>query len=641
MLYIKARAGSTKPSYHFRSEVRVYKNLRRSVVIPVLSIFSIQLFTLTQTFAQQPAGLAPRIAELSIKIEEQKAQNSSYISRRQAILNDSVKAYENAEQNIAAAAKNVKELSAAVKEDEKMIAVLEQNLSSSRAVISEKETGLKAASNRSHEAVAGFESAITLKNQAVQAAGKRVEQAKNDSIALFKKSDKELSGLRDSLNSLDRSIAHAKRQMDSITALSDTYRKDSASYWKKNDDTLKAALKRLQETRRAIAMSDSLVKLKTDEINNLRKDSSGALSSSAKNSRKSEENARRLDSLSRALQIEKTALYQMQEKFKLDSLILTLTNELQEMQKNGAAAERIEEKQQVIVTYKTKRDNLLRDQKLVAMAAREAKTSSEALNAKISSRVIAIDHTLDSITLAQEKISRDNVFQEKEFMEKSKEINKRSDTLNSFITRTAHEGINRKAQLPKAQKDSAEAAVKRNETALEYGKKQPPLVAALKNKTEEHESLKRERDALDKKIQLRSSAAQKELSAAGVLIAAAQKVKDSALGEYNAITARQQKAREDSTAVTGSVEETVKQAHLSAEMKKEELTVKKGRHEQIISQLKKAQDDYAFAVHEKRQQQVTYQKMLAEIKLKLVEGEQALKELETQRAVLHKQIGGK
>jgi hypothetical protein len=619
----------------------VYKNLRQLVTIPVLSICSIPLFMIYQTFAQQPAGLASRIAELNIKIEEQKAQNSSYISRRQAILNDSVTAYENAEKSVATAARNVKELSAAVKEDEKMIAVLEQNLSSSSAIISEKETGLKAASNRSHEAVAGFESAVALKNQAVQAADKRVERAKNDSIALSKKSDKELSGLRDSLSSLDRSIIHVKRQMDSITALSGTYRKDSASYWKKNDDTLKAALKRLLEIRRAIAISDSLVKLRTDEINSLRKDSSGALSSSAKNGRKREEDARRLDSLSQALQVEKTALYQMQEKFKLDGIILKLTNELQEMQKTGAATERIEEKQQAIVSNKTKRDNLLRDRKLVVMTAREAKTSPEALNAKINARVIAIDRTLDSITVVQGKISRDNVFLEREFMEKSKDIIKRIDTLSVFITRTTRDGINQKAQLPKAQKDSAEAVVKRNETAIEYGKKQPPLVVALKNKTEQLESLKRERDALDKKIQLRNSAARKELSAASELIAAAQKEKNGALGEYNAITARQQKAREDSIAVTGSLHETVKQARMSEEMKKEELTVKKGRHEQIVSQLKQAQDDHAFAVREKRQQQVTYQKMLADIKLKLIEGEQALKELETQRAVLRKQIGGK
>jgi hypothetical protein len=619
----------------------VYKNLRQLVTIPVLSICSIPLFMIYQTFAQQPAGLASRIAELNIKIEEQKAQNSSYISRRQAILNDSVTAYENAEKSVATAARNVKELSAAVKEDEKMIAVLEQNLSSSSAIISEKETGLKAASNRSHEAVAGFESAVALKNQAVQAADKRVERAKNDSIALSKKSDKELSGLRDSLSSLDRSIIHVKRQMDSITALSGTYRKDSASYWKKNDDTLKAALKRLLEIRRAIAISDSLVKLRTDEINSLRKDSSGALSSSAKNGRKREEDARRLDSLSQALQVEKTALYQMQEKFKLDGIILKLTNELQEMQKTGAATERIEEKQQAIVSNKTKRDNLLRDRKLVVMTAREAKTSPEALNAKINARVIAIDRTLDSITVVQGKISRDNVFLEREFMEKSKDIIKRIDTLSVFITRTTRDGINQKAQLPKAQKDSAEAVVKRNETAIEYGKKQPPLVVALKNKTEQLESLKRERGALDKKIQLRNSAARKELSAASELIAAAQKEKNGALGEYNAITARQQKAREDSIAVTGSLHETVKQARMSEEMKKEELTVKKGRHEQIVSQLKQAQDDHAFAVREKRQQQVTYQKMLADIKLKLIEGEQALKELETQRAVLRKQIGGK
>jgi hypothetical protein len=610
----------------------VYKNLRQLVTIPVLSICSIPLFMIYQTFAQQPAGLASRIAELNIKIEEQKAQNSSYISRRQAILNDSVTAYENAEKSVATAARNVKELSAAVKEDEKMIAVLEQNLSSSSAIISEKETGLKAASNRSHEAVAGFESAVALKNQTVQAADKRVERAKNDSIALSKKSDKELSGLRDSLSSLDRSIIHVKRQMDSITALSGTYR---------NDDTLKAEFKRLLEIRRAIAISDSLVKLRTDEINSLRKDSSGALSSSAKNGRKREEDARRLDSLSQALQVEKTALYQMQEKFKLDGIILKLTNELQEMQKTGAATERIEEKQQAIVSNKTKRDNLLRDRKLVVMTAREAKTSPEALNAKINARVIAIDRTLDSITVVQGKISRDNVFLEREFMEKSKDIIKRIDTLSVFITRTTRDGINQKAQLPKAQKDSAEAVVKRNETAIEYGKKQPPLVVALKNKTEQLESLKRERDALDKKIQLRNSAARKELSAASELIAAAQKEKNGALGEYNAITARQQKAREDSIAVTGSLHETVKQARMSEEMKKEELTVKKGRHEQIVSQLKQAQDDHAFAVREKRQQQVTYQKMLADIKLKLIEGEQALKELETQRAVLRKQIGGK
>lgn len=333
----------------------------------------------------------------------------------------------------------------------------------------------------------------------IPAADKKVEGVKDDSIARAKKSDQELSGLRDSVASLDKSIIHVKHQMDSITALSATYKKDSVSYWEKNNDTLKTALMHLQEMRRAIAINDSLVKFHTDELNSLRKDSSGALSSSTQNNRKREENSKWLDSLSRALQMEKTALYQMQEKIELDSIIQTLTREIQEMQKTGAAAERIEEKQQVIVTNKTKRDDLLRDQKLVAMIARDAKKSPEAVNAKIGSRLIAIDRTLDSITSVQEKISHDNVFQEKEYREKSREIIKRIDTLNSYITKTAHEGINKKAQLSKAQKDSAEAAVKRNENALEYGKKQPPLVEALKNKTVQYESLKRERDAMEKK----------------------------------------------------------------------------------------------------------------------------------------------
>jgi hypothetical protein len=639
--YIKVRADSTLSLYHFSSEVRVYKNLRQSVAISVLSICTIPLFMHNQIAAQQPADLASRIAELTIKIDQQKAQNSSYAVRRQAILDDSTKSYEAAEKNVATAARIIKDLSTAVKEEEKMLATLQQDLSSYAPVIAEKETGLKVASNKSHAAVAGFESAAALKKLAVQAADKKVEQAKNDSIALSKKRNKELSDLRDSLSNFDRSITHTKRQMDSITALSATFRKDSATDWKTKDDALTTAAMRLQETRRAIAKSDSLVKYYTNELNSLKKDSSGALSSSAQKGQKREEDARRLDSLSRALQIEKTALYQMQEKFKLDSSIQTFTNEILEMQKTGATAERIEEKQQAIVTYKTKRDNLLRDQVLVKMIAREAKTTREALNAKISTRVIAIDRTLDSISIEQGKISRDNVFLEKEFNEKSKVIVKRIDTLSLCITRSSREGSKWNVQLPKDLKDSADAAAKRNESALEYGKKQPPLAVALKNKTGQHESLKRERDALDKKIQMLDTAARKDCSAAGKVIAAAQKVKDGALGEYNTAAARQQKAREDSIAVTGSLQDTVKKAQLSIEMKKEELTVKKGQHEQIVSQLKKAQDDHAFAVHEKRQQQVTYQKMLSEITLKQIEGEQAQKELETQREVLRKQIGGK
>jgi hypothetical protein len=607
----------------------------------MLSICFILLIAYNQAFAQQPADLASRIAELTIKIEQQKAQNSSLAMKQRTILDDSIKAYETAEKNVATAARNIKELSAAVNEEEKTLAALQQDFSSFTAVITDKETGLKNSSNKSHGTVAGFESAVASKKLAVQAAEKKVEQAKNDSIALSKKSANELSGLRDSLSSLDRSIIHAKRQMDSVAGLRATIRKDSASDWKIKDDVLISATMRLQETRRSIATSDSLVKFHTSELNSLRKDSSGALSASAQKGQKREEDARRLDSLSRALQVEKTALYQIQEKFKLDSSIIALTSEIQELQKNGAAVDRIEEKQQAIVTNKTRRDNLMRDQTIVKMAAREAKTSREALNAKISTRVIAIDRTLDSISIEQGKISRDNVFLEKEFNEKSKVIVKRIDTLNLFITRSSREGITWNAQLPKDLKDSAEAAAKRNESALEYGKKQPPLAVALKNKTGLHESLKREREALDKKIRLLDTAARKELSTAGKLIAAAQKAKDGALGEYTIVAARQQKAREDSVALTGSMQETVKQAHLSLEMKKEVLTVKKGRHEQIVSQLKKAQDDHDFAVHEKRQQQVTYQRMLAEIRLKQLEGEKALLELETQREVLRKQTGEK
>jgi hypothetical protein len=619
----------------------VNKNFRRSVILSAFSIVCIPLSAFNQSATQKPTDLVSKVAELTVKIEGQKAQNASLAQKLQEIQSDSAKEYANVEEKVVAAAKNVKDLSAAVEEDEKMLATLEKALSSSSTAISKKESGGKTASKKPHATAVTNEGAVALKKQNAEAAEKKVEQAKSDSIARATKSDKELSALRDSLAALDRSITHVKRQMDSIAALSGAIKKDSVSEWKKHDDAFKTAATRLQETRQAVVMGDSLVTLRTSELNALRKDSSDTFSTFARQGQKREDNSRRLDSLSRALQIEKTGLYQMQEKIELDSIIKAQTDEILEMQKTGAATEKIEEKQRSIESNKNKRNDLLRDKKLTAMVAREAKTSREALNAKINSRVTVINHTLDSIAKTQEQISRDNVFQEKEYREKSRAINKKIDSLNRFITTASREAINRNAQLPKAIKDSSEAAIKRNEKAQEYGKKQPPLAAALKEKTERHKSLKGERDALDKKIQARDAAAREELSTAGKAIGTAQKAKDGALGEYNAAAAKEQKVREDSISVAASQQDSVKQALLSIEVKKEELAVKKGRHNELVSQLKKAKDDHAFLLREQKQQQVANNKKLSEARLKLTEGERTLKDLETQQADLKKRIGGK
>ena len=77
------------------------------------------------------------------------------------------------------------------------------------------------------------------------------------------------------------------------------------------------------------------------------------------------------------------------------------------------------------------------------------------------------------------------------------------------------------------------------------------------------------------------------------------------------------------------------------EMKQEELTAKKGQHDKLLKQLKAAIEDSASAVREKKRQQVSFQKMLAELQYKQMEGEQAIKEFEAQKAVMRRQIAGK
>jgi hypothetical protein len=69
--------------------------------------------------------------------------------------------------------------------------------------------------------------------------------------------------------------------------------------------------------------------------------------------------------------------------------------------------------------------------------------------------------------------------------------------------------------------------------------------------------------------------------------------------------------------------------------------VKKGRHEKLLKQLQEAKDDSAHAVRERKQQQVSFQKTLAELQYKQLEGEQAIKEYEAQKAVLRRQMAGK
>jgi len=624
------------------SEDHVYKKSLRSLIIALPFILAVSLFAQGKAPKQEAVGPVSRLAELDNKIAEQKSMNASLLVKKKMIVADSAASDANADQKIASATQAAKDLSGAVAQGENTLKVLQQSITSFSATGAEKETGLKDAETRLHASVAKLDPEVIKKKQALEAAEKKLDKAQKDSSALSKKYEKEVSGLRDSLKALDLSMTHVKRQVDSITTQNSTMKNDSASAWKKNDEALTAASKLLHETRRAVAANDSLINLRTAELNSLRKDSSGALSSSVKNGRTSEQDAQRLDSLSRALQTEKITLYQMQEKIKQDSIILALTKDLNEMRKSGGASiDAMEEKQQMIQTFTTKRDNLMRDRALAAKIAVERKTSREALDAKINTRLAAIDRTLDSVTMAREKISRDNVFFEKEFNEKSKGFIKRIDTLSRAITRLSQEGINVKVHLPQQQKDSADAALRRDSANQAYAKKQGPFVQGLKKKTEELEVLKRERDALDKKIQNRDSVSKKDLAAAGAVVASALADKNKALAEYNDISAKQQKAREDSIGVTGSMKETVNQAQVSMEVKKEELTVKKGQQDQLIAQLKQAREDSAAAVRTKKTQQVSFQKMLAELQFKILEGEQALKELQNERAVLKEQSGGK
>ena len=583
-----------------------------------------------------------RIVELDKKIDAQREQNTSMAIKRKTIIADSAAADAALKSKIETAAQALKDIRGAVQQGKNALAILDQSITSFAADRTEKETGLKAAEARLHASVSRFDPEVTEKKKILQSAESLLDKAQKDSIALSKKWNTKLSVLRDSLTRLDYAIARIKQQADSIYSRSAGLIHDSASAWKKNSDDLSSVSKLLQETRRAITVNDSLVKLRTAEFNSLSKDSSAALSSSVKNGQMSENDARRLDSLSRALQTEKATLFQMQDKMEQDSIILALTRELQEMRKaGGATTEPMEEKQQMIQTFTTRRDDLMHDPALAAMVAAEAKTSNEALSAKLNARLTAIDRSLDSITMARDKISRDIVFLEKEFSAKSKDIVKRIDTLSAFITMITRQGIDLKAQLPGQKKDSAEAAVRRDSANLAFGKKLAPLTKGLKKKTDEYEQLKQERETLDRKVREREGIAREEYSAASEVVAAAMTVKNSALADYNEIAAKQQKVREDSSSVTASIREAVNQAKLSMEMKQEELTVKKGWHEKLLKQLQEAKDDSAYAVRERKQQQVSFQKTLAELQYKQLEGEQAIKEYEAQKAVLRRQMAGK
>ena len=415
-------------------------------------------------------------------------------------------------------------------------------------------------------------------------ADKKITEAakaiKDLSAALEEKHNGEPGDLRDSLSRPDKEITRVKHQMDSINAKSGTLKKDSAAAWGKNSKAIKAAAQQLRETRQAIVSNDSLVKFRTAELYRLRDDSSGTLSSLLKKDQVREREAQRLDSLARALQTVKITLIGMQEKMQQDSIILALTRELREMRNaGGASADSLEEKQQMIETFTMKRTRLLRDHALAAMVAAEAKTSREALKMKISTKLAAIDRSLDSVAAAREKNSREHVLQEKEYSEKSRGILKRMDSLSKLISRISGEGADLKTtQLSKRRKDSADAVYRRDSANLAYGIKLEPFTEGVAGKTGEHETLKRKQDQTDKRIQDRE---------------------------------------------------------------KEEMTVKEGRHAQLLARIKQARADSANAVREKKQQQTGFQKTLAELNNKIAKGKQNIKELEAQRAALQKQAAGK
>jgi chromosome segregation ATPase len=630
---------SIKPLKSLHCEEKVYKKSSNTLLLSVLLSFPGFIFSQNGHIA---SDYGARIVELDKKIDAQREQNISMAIKRKTIIADSAAADAAVQSKIETAVQTLNDIRGAVQQGKNALDILDQSITSFTADRTEKETGLKAAEARLHASVSRFDPEVTEKKKILQSAESVLDKAQKDSIALSKKWNAKLSVLRDSLTLLDHAIARVKQQVDSIHSRSGGLIQDSASAWKKNSDALSSVSKLLQETRRAVTVNDSLVKLRTAELNSLSKDSSATLSSSVKNGQMSEKDERRLDSLSHALQTEKTTIFQMQDKMEQDSIILALTRELQEMRKaGGATTETMEEKQQMIQTFTTRRDDLMRDPALAAMVAAEAKTTLEALNAKLNARLIAIDRSLDSITMAREKISRDIVFLEKEFSAKSKDIVKRIDTLSAFITMITRQGIDLEAQLPGQKKDSAEAAVLRDSANLAFGKKLAPLTKGLKKKTDEYEQLKRERDTLDQKVREQDGIARKEYSAASEVIAAAMAVKNSALADYNEIAAKQQKVREDSSSVTASIREAVNQAEVSMEMKQEELTVKKGRHEKLLKQLQEAKDDSAHAARERKQQQISFQKTLAELQYKQLEGEQAIKEYEAQKAVLRRQMAGK
>lgn len=164
---------------------------------------------------------------------------------------------------------------------------------------------------------------------------------------------------------------------------------------------------------------------------------------------------------------------------------------------------------------------------------------------------------------------------------------------------------------------------------------------ALTKLREQQDLLTRKRDDLSSFFKDQEALRRSELDAAHEPVGKAFNEQKNAQADYDAVAAQQQKARDDSASIAKDISEQRAKAMLSADMKQEEITVKNGQHEKLLAQLKTAQVDNASAANYKREQQISFQKMLLEQRRLILVADKKIKELEEKRAAFQKNSGGK
>jgi hypothetical protein len=165
--------------------------------------------------------------------------------------------------------------------------------------------------------------------------------------------------------------------------------------------------------------------------------------------------------------------------------------------------------------------------------------------------------------------------------------------------------------------------------------------AALTKLREQQDLLTRKRDDLSSFFKDQETLHRSELDAAHEPVGKAFNEQKNAQAGYDAVAAQQQKARDDSASIAKDIGEQRAKAMLSADMKQEEITVKNGQHEKLLAQLKAAQVDSASVANYKREQQISFQKMLLEQRRLILVADKKIKDLEEKRAAFLKNSGGK